>query len=136
MGMRKNQRPCPLCGSLMHRQSKRCRVCYVKAELQSPEARLRMSQQRQGKPSYIRTAEHREKMSERFLGKHRNWNSASKRPEVAQKIKDWWTPERREIRRQENLLRNVDPRFRLRYGIPYESGWTRRLKSQVLERDG
>ena len=121
----------------MHRQSKRCHNCYVVLQ-SSPERRLKLSIARKGKPSYERTPEIREKERRAHLGKSNAYPSASTRPEVAQKIRDWWTPERREQRRQENLERNKDPQFRLRYGrpgmlnpnflngqsvVPYESGW-------------
>jgi 5-methylcytosine-specific restriction endonuclease McrA len=50
-------------------------------------------------------------MTEALTGRRHNYDSASTRPEVAQKIRDWWTPERKEERRQEILLRSPDARY-------------------------
>ena len=47
-------------------------------------------------------------------GKPRNWRTGrppSTEPEVAAKIAAWWTPERREARRQEALARNPLARY-------------------------
>ena len=61
--------------------------------------------------SYERTAEHREKMSQALKGKRHSWRSASSRPEVAARIRAWWTPERREEHRQKLLARNPQARY-------------------------
>jgi 5-methylcytosine-specific restriction endonuclease McrA len=61
--------------------------------------------------SYERTPEHRKAMSERLKGKKHDYRSASTNPEVAAKIASWWTPERREAKRQEMLKRNPQARY-------------------------
>jgi 5-methylcytosine-specific restriction endonuclease McrA len=61
--------------------------------------------------SYERTAEHRAKMSQAQKGKRHSWRSASTTPEVAARIASWWTPERREAKRQEVLTRNPKARY-------------------------
>jgi 5-methylcytosine-specific restriction endonuclease McrA len=50
-------------------------------------------------------------MSETAKGRKHHWRSASTRPEVAAKIKAWWTPERKEAKRRELLKRNPDARY-------------------------
>lgn len=50
-------------------------------------------------------------MSAALTGKPHSWSSASTRPEVAQKIAEWWTPERREAKRLEALARNPGARY-------------------------
>lgn len=50
-------------------------------------------------------------MSEVTAGKPKPWLQGKKRPEVAEKISEWWTPERREQKRQEMLLLNPDARY-------------------------
>jgi len=61
--------------------------------------------------SYERTPEHRAKMSAAQTGKRHDWRSGSTRPDIAAKIQGWWTPERREAKRQEMLLRNPSARY-------------------------
>ena len=50
-------------------------------------------------------------MSEALKGKKHDYRSGSTRPEVAAKIQAWWTPERREAKRQEMLKRNPKARY-------------------------
>lgn len=50
-------------------------------------------------------------MSEALQGKPHSYDSASKSPEVAARIAEWWTPERREERRQLMLERNPSARY-------------------------
>lgn len=50
-------------------------------------------------------------MSEALKGKPHDYDSASTRPDVAAKIQSWWTPERREAKRQEMLKRNPSARY-------------------------
>ena len=57
--------------------------------------------------SYERTPEHRAKMSAALQGKKHDWRSGSTRPDVAAKIQAYWTPERREAKRQEMLKRTA-----------------------------
>jgi 5-methylcytosine-specific restriction endonuclease McrA len=61
--------------------------------------------------TYDRTPEHREKMSAALRGKRHSYRSASTDPEVAARIASWWTPERREAKRQEMLARNPEARY-------------------------
>jgi 5-methylcytosine-specific restriction endonuclease McrA len=114
--------PCPDCGTPT--RSTRCRSCT---------------------PPYERTAEHRATMSQAQTGKRHSYRSASTRPEVAAKIQDWWTPERREARRQAMLAKNPDARYhglsareakriRDRVGSCQECGATGRL--DIHHKDG
>ena len=82
--------PCPECGEPMAATSEKCRGC---------------------KPSYQRTAVHRLKMSNAVKGKPKPWLKGRKRPDHAEKMREWWTPERREKKRQEMLLLNPDARY-------------------------
>lgn len=109
MGMRKNQRPCPQCGNPMHRQSRLCMPC----SRADPAWRQKVSEQRKGRPSYERTPEHRAHLSGVLTGRKKpdGWRSASTRPEIAAKIQAWWTPERREAKRQEELAKNPEARY-------------------------
>lgn len=50
-------------------------------------------------------------MSERLTGQSHDYRSASTNPEVAAKIAAWWTPERKEARRQAMLARNPEARY-------------------------
>ena len=61
--------------------------------------------------SYVRTEEHRAKMSAALKGKPHPWILGHKRPAVGRKIAAWWTPERREAKRQEMLGRNPNARY-------------------------
>ena len=61
--------------------------------------------------TYDRTPEHRAKMSEALKGKPHSYRSASTDPEVASRIASWWTPERREAKRQDMLARNPKARY-------------------------
>lgn len=83
--MPRKKEPCPLCGNLKEVRSKTCRKCSV---------------------PYPRSDEWRENMSQRMKGKKKGYPSASTRPEVAAKIQAWWTPERKEAKRQEVMQRN------------------------------
>ena len=62
-----------------------------------------------GVPSYPRTARHREMMSKFWRGRKRTKPSPSTRPEVAQRILDWWTSGRREAARQRGISFASDP---------------------------
>jgi len=122
----------------MHRQSRLCRQC----SFADPEWRTKLSLARRGKPSYERTPDSRAKMSQALKGKKKNYRPASLRPEVAEKIRASWTPERREDARQRGLRFAADPEWRRRIGesvsgarnpmyqhgnsvIPYAPGWGR-----------
>lgn len=82
--------PCPVCGQPMSAKSETCRACSV---------------------PYERTPERCQKMSELLMGKPKPWLRGRKRPEQSQKMKDWWTPERRAKKRQEMLRRNPNARY-------------------------
>lgn len=152
IGMVHNHKPCPLCGQPMNRQSKRCRACYI-ALGPTVEVRQRLSEQRKGKPSYERTEKHRQKLSQALAGRKKSWQAGdlniSHRPEVQQKVQDYWTPERREVKRQEMLEKAKDRKWRLRCGrpgmlnanfrhgesfVPYTPGWNDLVRQQVKER--
>jgi len=80
--------PCPVCGkNLIDKRSKACLHCSV---------------------PYKRTQNHRQHLSDIQKGRKHHWKSGSNRQEVAQKIREWWTPERKEAKRQEMLLRNPE----------------------------
>ncbi len=76
-----NSRKCIECGAEVPRKVKRCSPCNSAFLLR--------------RPTYQRTDEHKELMSERLTGQPHTWRSASETPEVAAKIRAWWTPERR-----------------------------------------
>jgi len=82
--------PCPVCGQPMAAISKTCRACSV---------------------PYERTPEIRQKMSATASGKPKPWLRGRKRPEHSRTMRDWWTPERREAKRQEMLARNPSARY-------------------------
>lgn len=107
--MRTNHKPCPKCGGEMHRQSKLCRHCSF-----TDEWRAKLSAARKGQPSYVRTDEWKAKMSVFQTGRKHEWKSASTRPEVAAKIRNWWTPERREAARVKGKAQAADTEWRLR----------------------
>jgi 5-methylcytosine-specific restriction endonuclease McrA len=85
--------------------------------------------------TYERTPEHRAKMSAAQKGKRHTYRSASTKPEVAAKIASWWTPERREAKRQEMLARNPEARY---HGLSHRE--TKRRKAgrvcQHCQHDG
>lgn len=82
--------PCPVCGSPKSAQSKTCRKCSV---------------------PYVRTEEHRQELSRRFDGVPKLHLRGRKRPEHSLLMKEWWTPERRQAKRDEMLHRNPNARY-------------------------
>lgn len=66
---------------------------------------------RKCKPTYERTPETLAKMSASLRGKPHPSMQGKKRPEIGKKIQEWWTPERREAKRQETMARNPDARY-------------------------
>jgi 5-methylcytosine-specific restriction endonuclease McrA len=50
-------------------------------------------------------------MSLILTGKPKPTMQGRKRPEVGKKISEWWTPERREAKRQESMSRNPNARY-------------------------
>lgn len=82
--------PCPSCGQPMTATSEKCRQCN---------------------PSYERTSEHRQKLSDSLSGKPKLYLRGRKRPEHSAVMKVYWTEERRETKRQEMLGRNPNARY-------------------------
>ena len=82
--------PCPECGQPMTATAEKCRKC---------------------KPTYQRTDATRANLSKSLAGKSKPWMKGKKRPEIGRKIAAWWTPERREAKRQEMLGRNPQARY-------------------------
>lgn len=81
---------CPGCGGPMSAVSKRCRKCSQ---------------------PYERTPEIRQQMSNTAKGKPKPWLRGRKRPEHSKKMREWWTQERREARRQAMLQWNPLARY-------------------------
>lgn len=84
------KKTCPTCSGPMGPKSSQCRKC---------------------KPTYQRTEAHRQKMVQATAGKPKPWLQGRKRPDHAAKMREIWTPERREAKRQEMLQRNPDARY-------------------------
>jgi hypothetical protein len=134
-----NSRQCIECGVPVPRRVKRCPLCHTK----NLKTRAR----------YERTPEHKEKMSGVLKGKTHSWDSGSKKPEVAEKIRQSWTPEKREAARARGLVfatdiawrdliaRSVTGELNPNYqakgkDTPYAPGWGRLHKRLIRERDG
>jgi len=66
---------------------------------------------RKCKPTYERTDAHRAAMSAALKGKPKPHLRGRKRPAHSKVMREWWTPERREARRQEMLKRNPLARY-------------------------
>ena len=77
--MPRKKTPCPKCGQPMSAGAKACRPCSA---------------------PYERTPERRAHMSSVTAGKPKPWLKGKKRPKTGKKIQAWWTPERREAKRQ------------------------------------
>lgn len=136
----------------MHRQSPRCRNCY-RIYAQTDEYRKKLSQKRVGKPSYIRTAAHRAKMSKIIKERkpyHPRWTHT---PETIEKMRALWTPEKRaakrlfmkrlydnkvwRLNRHKYVLRG-DKHPRWKGGMsqtPYAPGFNKALKARIRQRD-
>lgn len=82
---------CVDCGIVVGRRVKRCPQCN------------RLFLKNRG-PTYVRTSEHNAKLSQSLKGKSHNWRSGGSLPGVAEKIRQWWTSERREAARQRGLM--------------------------------
>jgi len=134
-----NTRKCIECGAPVPRKVKRCPPCHAQF--------LRV------RPTYPRTAAHRRRMSEATKGKPKAYPSASTRPEVAERIRQSWTPEKIEAARQRGLRFALDPAWRLRIAesvagplnprwedgravLPYSPGFAGKVRQLVRERDG
>src|SRR5262245_23425052 len=102
---------------------------------------------------YERTNAHREKMSAALEGKPHSWRSASTRPDVADKIRSWWTPARRRAAKargdrfahdrawRDLIARSVtgtlNPRYRGKGNTSgYAPGWGRLHRRLIRERAG
>ena len=130
----------------MHRQSKLCRDC----SLQDPAWKAKLSAVRAGVPTYKRTPEMNLAMSARTTGILRpGWKPPSATLDVADRIRQSWTPEKREAARLRGLQNATDLQWRLSCGrpgessptwehgrtaIPYARGWTRRWKQAAWDR--
>ena len=66
---------------------------------------------RECKPSYRRTDEHRQRMSQRLRGKSPRGFGWRHSPETRQKMRNVWTPEKKSAKSQEVLARNPDARY-------------------------
>ena len=103
--------------------------------------------------TYKRTTDHRVLMSEILTGKRHNYRSASTRPDVARKIRRWWTPQRKKAARLRGLAFASDPEWRKKIAlsvsgamnphwehgraqIPYGPGWGRVNRRLVRKRAG
>jgi hypothetical protein len=128
---------CIDCGAPVGRRVKRCPECH---QIALPK-----------RQTYERTPELNQAMSTRTTGIRRSTPSASTQPEVAEKIRQWWTPERREAARQRGLEFSQRPEWRLNCGMPgeknpmweggrtkmpYARGWARKVKALAWERAG
>lgn len=72
MVMQKNHRLCPNCGGERHRQSKRCRSCYLKNG-NTLEENARLSEAMKKCVPYQRTAALNDAMSSRLTGHPKPW---------------------------------------------------------------
>lgn len=95
--MPRKKNACPHCDNLKRATAQMCREC-------------------RDRNPYKRTEQHREKMSARTKGrpKPEGFVPASKRPEVAEKIRQSWTPERR-AEKSKALSNPDDPYFGLHW---------------------
>ena len=108
---------------------------------------------RKCKPSYDRSEEHRTRMSAALVGRTHDYPSASTRPDVAEKIRQGWTPEKREAARVRGLAFAADRKWRdliaasvmgelnpnhqgKSNATPYGPGWGRKHKDLIRERAG
>lgn len=137
--MPRKQWECIGCGVPVGRRVKRCPVCH--------SAFLKT------RPARVWTDASRQKIREFQTGRRRNYRSASTRPEVAEKIRQSWSPEKREAARQRGLLMAADrawrdmiarsvtgslnPRYQAKdQATPYAPGWGRLHKRLIRERAG
>jgi len=132
-------RKCIECGVPVPRKVRRCPTCHSRFLLT--------------RPAYPRTAEHRQRMSEATTGKPKAYPSPSTRPEVAERIRQSWTPDKIEAARQRGLQFALDPEWRRRVAesvagplnprwedgravLPYSPGFAGKVRQLVRERDG
>ncbi len=134
-----NTRKCIECGAEVPRKVKRCPPCN--------QAFLKV------RGTYERTDEHKHLMSEVTTGKPKAHRPASERPEVAAKIRESWTEEKREAARTRGLQFALDPEWRMKIALsvagpnnprwedgravlPYTPGFGAKIRELVAERDG
>src|SRR5512146_3353338 len=146
--MNRNQRPCPLCGLPMHRQSPRC----IRCRNSDPVWHQRMSDSRAGKPSYLRALQHRRKMSLAKMG-NKSKIGLLDSPETREKKKAHWSPQKRELARLRGFRFSLDPDWRKKIAesvsgelnpnwehgrsqIPYAPGWGKVNRRIVWMRAG
>jgi hypothetical protein len=125
--------PCPDCGQPKSRTAQKCIACNP--------------------PTRARTTETRAKMSAAQRGKRHSWSSGSTRPEVAERIRQSWTPEKREAARlrglafaadqawrdmiARSLMGQANPNYQAKdNATPYGPGWGRLHKRLIRERAG
>ena len=106
----------------------------------------------ENRPTYERTPEHRQLMSEVLTGKPKDYPTGGSDPEVAEKIRQAWTPEMKEAARQRGLENANDPEWRLKIArsvsgkknprwengrsvLPYTPGFSNKVRELVWERD-
>lgn len=129
---------CIDCGAPVGRRIKRCPECHAKFL--------------KTRPTYERTPEHRQQMSDALKGKQPRGTGWKHTPETRQRIASAWTDEMREQARQRGLEYAADAEWRLRIanaltgennpmwqgGIAngqYAPGFSKTVKAAIRERD-
>ena len=133
-----NTRRCIDCESAVPRKVLRCPPCAKVA--------------RANRPTYQRTPEHRQMMSQRLQGQPKNYPTGGSLPGVAEKIQQAWTPKMRQDARErgrqmasdrewrdriaESLSGDQNPNYQAKgQETPYAPGWGRRHKKEIRARD-
>ena len=126
--MDRHYESCPSCSKPKRKGAELCRKC---------------------KPSYERTAFHREFSRKLHLGKKKNYPTGGSLPGVAEKIRTSWTSEKRKLARGRGERMALSLEWRLRCGlpreknpmwedgrsvIPYARGWTWKAKEKAWKR--
>jgi len=113
----------------------------------------RATQCRTCKPTYDRTEDHCTRMSGALTGRTHNYPSASTRPEIAERIRQGWTPEKRDAARRRgvafaeqrewrdliarSVTGDLNPNHQGKANAtPYGPGWGRKHKDLIRERAG
>lgn len=133
-----NSRKCIECGAPVPRKVKRCPACNA--------AFLKR------RPTYERTAEHKQRMSQATTGKPKDYPTGGSLPGVAEKIQASWTPEKREQARIRGEHFAADPEWRVKIALsvagpnntrwedgravlPYSPGFSNKTRELVWQRD-